>query len=252
MSRNSLLKPLFAIVMLALFAAGAEVKGQDTTFPVGNFTITVPSSSVPATLSVAKVAGYIEFFFDDSTYTVSQNGQIVVQGVYTATADQLVVQAMSGPNACATSIKGTYQWTFDGKVLNLTSVDDDCDGRVFLMSHPLTFAFSNGAYSSTMVSGDRSRELGTLSGDWQIEFTGDYYVLLVNGRVQVVGSYVISGDQVTMTDLSGPLSCAKEGNPTATFHWAMPDTQTLTFTAIDDQCEKRATVMSIHPFIKVE
>ena len=77
-------------------------------------------------------------FSADKTYHVTQNGELVVEGTYSGNHNQAVFQDTGGQYACSAS-DGKYTWKLDGDSLTFVKVEDDCNGRIgVLTGGPLT------------------------------------------------------------------------------------------------------------------
>ncbi len=77
-------------------------------------------------------------FSSDGTTTVRRQEQVVVEGVYSATKDEITITDKRGPMACIDAGPGKFQWKFDGKALTLKTIEDPCGGRASaLTSQPL-------------------------------------------------------------------------------------------------------------------
>jgi hypothetical protein len=86
--------------------------------------------------------------------------------------------------------------------------------------------FPNGAYSS---------------GDFTITFNADgTHLVSMNGDVVVKGSFVISGDQIELTDKEGQFAC--EGVK-GKYKWKAQE-KSLKFEKIEDECEGRGGALS--------
>ncbi|HXJ95458.1 MAG TPA: hypothetical protein VMT20_21655 [Terriglobia bacterium] len=72
-------------------------------------------------------------FSADKTYHVTQNGELVVEGTYSGSHDQAVFQDTGGKYACSAS-DGKYTWKLDGDSLSFAKVEDDCDGRIGVLT----------------------------------------------------------------------------------------------------------------------
>ncbi|MCA1576965.1 MAG: hypothetical protein LC794_06330 [Acidobacteria bacterium] len=62
----------------------------------------------------------------------------------------------------------------------------------------------------------------------------------------VEGEYTIEKDQITLIDKRGPLSCV-EGAAKGTYRWKY-ETETLTFTKVDDPCPGRSDALAAQPW----
>ena len=77
-------------------------------------------------------AGEISLQFDGGGhFKVNTGDQAVVEGVYTASADQITLTDKSGAWACSSKGEetGTYGWKYAGGTLTLSKVEDHCEGR---------------------------------------------------------------------------------------------------------------------------
>jgi hypothetical protein len=72
------------------------------------------------------------------TYTVADNGQILVRGKYSTTGSRITFGHETGSGACAKP--GTYRWSKTGKTLKFTRVSDSplCSGRSGVLAHTFT------------------------------------------------------------------------------------------------------------------
>jgi hypothetical protein len=72
------------------------------------------------------------------TYTVVDNGQILIRGKYSATGSKITFGHETGSGACAKP--GTYTWSKTGKTLRFTRVRESplCSGRSGVLAHTFT------------------------------------------------------------------------------------------------------------------
>jgi hypothetical protein len=72
------------------------------------------------------------------TYTVADNGHLLIRGKYSATRSKVTFGHETGSGACAKS--GTYSWSKTGKTLKFTRVHDSplCSGRSGVLAHTFT------------------------------------------------------------------------------------------------------------------
>jgi hypothetical protein len=76
-------------------------------------------------------------FAKGGTYTVSDNGHIVIHGTYVTTGSRVSLGHETGPAACAST--GKYVWKRTGKTLKFTRISDSaCVGRSGVLSHTFT------------------------------------------------------------------------------------------------------------------
>ncbi|MDX1993372.1 MAG: hypothetical protein SF029_13365 [bacterium] len=72
-------------------------------------------------------------------------------------------------------------------------------------------------------------------------YTGVYVTPEGEQQVFVEGHYSVEGDQITMTDESGPRACLE--TPTATYQWTFDGTQ-LSMHPVEDPCDERLSVLN--------
>ena len=63
------------------------------------------------------------------------------------------------------------------------------------------------------------------------------------GVTEVEGDYTVEGDQIKLTDKSGPWACTKAGEQTGTYRWEYAN-GTLAFRKMTDRCEGRAASLT--------
>ena len=103
--------------------------------PHGTYTITIASADL-ANGASSVLAGFWDLTFaDDSLFTVSKDGELVVKGTYSVVEDQLTFNDEEGLLACrAGQAIGLYKWALDGNALSLTPIEDQCDGRKAILA----------------------------------------------------------------------------------------------------------------------
>lgn len=104
------------IVLLTACGSAAPASStptESTPFPTGNFKAVNP-------LYAEEIR-----FFDNGIYGVVFRGEssIGYSGTYTITGDQLV---FDDPDTDCAGHSGKYNWTFDGKTLTLSVIEDTC------------------------------------------------------------------------------------------------------------------------------
>ncbi len=104
--------------------------------PPGTYTTTITGQDLP---DHPELQGNWEITFTSDSFTAALNGQVQVAGRIAVKQDQVTLTDVSGPGAATDSdAVGTYKWSFDGKVLTLTKVQDPNPNRTaVLTSHPL-------------------------------------------------------------------------------------------------------------------
>ena len=94
---------------------------------------------------------------------------------------------------------------------------------------------------------------GNFDGRWELTFTtGNMYHISKDGRLVVEGRLTSAKKQLTLTDEKGVLACTQQpGIETGTYKWSYRQPE-LTFTAVEDKCEGRRAVLTLHPWRKVK
>jgi hypothetical protein len=119
---------LAASVVAALALSSVALAGG--TLP-GKYTTTIKS---PAQLKGTWVLNLA----NGGTYTVADNGQLLIRGKYSTTGSKITFGHETGNGACAKA--GTYSWKKTGKTLKFTRVHDSalCSGRAGVLAHTFT------------------------------------------------------------------------------------------------------------------
>lgn len=120
-SRLNLLAAIALAASLFTTLGFASVTVEEK-FPVGKYAVG------PFTVS----------FESDGKMSVTRDGEIVVEGVYSVSKDEITLTDKKGSMACLEGGPGKFQWKFDGKALTFKTIEDDCGGRASaLTSQPL-------------------------------------------------------------------------------------------------------------------
>jgi len=115
--RVRLVLPVVVLLAISAGRAGAVSKFPAGTFTTGEWAVT---------------------FSANKTYQVTQSGKPVVEGGYTLGKDGVTFKDTGGQFACYDS-DGKYTWKIDNDTLTFIKVDDNCQGRIgVLTSGPLT------------------------------------------------------------------------------------------------------------------
>ncbi len=110
---------LAGVLALAASAAGSWAAEE---FPTGSY--------VTGDFSVTFIAA--------GGFSVTQNGEAVVEGTYKVTGHSIEITDQKGRYACTESSPGKYNWKLEGETLSFEKVADDCQRRTrTLASHPL-------------------------------------------------------------------------------------------------------------------
>lgn len=122
MSKRSglLLASFCAVMFLICVTAEASPGFAAVSFPLGEYTV-----------------GEFAIVFDEKgQFRVSKGGEMAVEGEYTVKSDQLELTDKRGPFSCAGAghETGIYKWKYEGEILTLSKVADECDGRSAAMT----------------------------------------------------------------------------------------------------------------------
>ncbi len=133
------------------YSVGQTVVGA---LPQGTYVTHIARGDIPTSFPppfVPLLVGHWEVTYADGHLTTAKDGSVVVEGLYAATQNQIALYKDKGSHSCdiqerdprvppgtpATAYSGTYNWTFDGKMLTLSKVADECAGRVVILTaHP--------------------------------------------------------------------------------------------------------------------
>jgi len=137
---------LLAIVTLALsFGSLAACSSAPSAPPPATYTTTLVEADVPSEFPEDVrdlLLGTWELALgNDNRYQVSKDGNLMLEGHYASTKDQIALTDEGGPAACLEPGQetGTYKWSVNGQTLTLTPMDDKCGGRsLVLTTHSLT------------------------------------------------------------------------------------------------------------------
>ena len=88
-----------------------------------------------------------------------------------------------------------------------------------------------------------------LVGDWEITFDEEHhYSTTKNGDfLAAEGNCTMTEDEIVFTDKSGAWACLSPDEENGIYKWAF-DGQTLTLTAVEDQCPGRTYAFTSRPF----
>lgn len=108
------------------------------------------------------------------------------------------------------------------------------------------------SYSATLVESEFKRldevDGARLTGIWLVQFlSGETFQMLFNGEVMVDGFWSFSNGRLTLTDLSGPLVCDRDGADTATYQVSIRGFS-ISLQAEVDPCPERSAVLNLGDF----
>ena len=83
---------------------------------------------------------------------------------------------------------------------------------------------------------------------YKLRFQGDRFTMLTEYDQEVaVGSFVVSGDRVTFTEVKSPVEC-KSQDPVYSYQWSF-NGKALTFSNANDKCLSRIMLMTENPWV---
>ena len=106
----------------------------------------------------------------------------------------------------------------------------------------VTSNFPLGRYGQVVTAAEAQFPL--VAGQWEFRFGADGLAGVFNpkGERMVLGSYVVRGDTLILTDVDGPMSCANVPNAaTAVLLWSLKGDQLLLTTLVDPCVPRRAS-----------
>jgi hypothetical protein len=101
--------------------------------PTGNYATTIKGDK---SLHGALNGRWVLSFAKAGTYTVADNGKIVIHGRFTTTGSTVGFGHETGPASCPTP--GRYTFKLTGRTLRLKRISDVCPGRMGVLAHALT------------------------------------------------------------------------------------------------------------------
>jgi hypothetical protein len=111
-----------------------------------------------------------------------------------------------------------------------------------------TFA---GTYTTSISEADVPPEGKDLVGIWEIMLSEqNQFTASKSGEIQSRGTYLVQNDHVSFADQDGPNACPKE--QAAGTYQVSYDVDTVTFTAVDDQCAGRKIILSSHALTRTK
>lgn len=131
--------PLLLLLPLLFLFSGFTLESQS--LPPGVYTVQIANENFPAKFPVegrAALSGKWELTLMEGDRTkLTKDGEVVVEGKYSATIDRFIITDETGTLSCAKETgkeTGTYKWTLNGDKLILKGIDDKCDGRRFILT----------------------------------------------------------------------------------------------------------------------
>jgi len=126
-----------ALLLLAAFShGGTAVRAQN--FSGVTLTVNITSDDVTGldpTVQVALIGSWTIAFDDNGGYAVGKDNTVTAAGLWQLNGNELTLTDVSGPLACSgDQATGTYAISYDGSTYAFTSIDDTCQGRMFLLT----------------------------------------------------------------------------------------------------------------------
>lgn len=130
---------LAAAALLLVFAFGrAGTAAHAQSFSGLTITLTVTSddaAGLSASDQLAVIGTWTIAFDDNGGYAVGKDNTVTAYGQWQLNGNELTLTDLGGPLPCTgDQATGTYAISFDGSSYAFTSIDDTCQGRVFLMT----------------------------------------------------------------------------------------------------------------------
>jgi hypothetical protein len=130
----------FAAIALLLLVAfgrgGTAIHAQN--FSGVTLTVNVASDDVAAldpSVQVALIGTWTIAFDDNGGYAVGKDNTVTAYGTWQLNGNELTLTDLGGSLSCSgDQATGTYAISYDGSTYAFTSIDDTCQGRVFLMT----------------------------------------------------------------------------------------------------------------------
>jgi len=89
-----------------------------------------------------------------------------------------------------------------------------------------------------------------VGGDWAITIgSKNQFRVREKGKVVVVGTYTVTGDQIAFSNERGIRACTEAGMEVGKYKWAY-DGKDLTLTKIEDNCEGRVNALATQSLVK--
>ncbi len=109
-----------------------------------------------------------------------------------------------------------------------------------------------GVYMTTFSPEEETSPSNSLRGDWELRFLeSNRFTLTRSGAGEPIqeGVLTVAQGQLVFPPAQGTYGCVALDPGTGTYKWAF-DGKTLTFTSLEDQCPRRVTQLTKHPWIK--
>lgn len=122
-----------------LFLVGFTVNPESP--PPGSYTMSVAEEDIPENVPAEARGNFVGKWqmtlSNEKKYQISRDGNMLVQGSFSVSAEKLTVTDEDGVLACTAqpgTETGTYKWAYKDEKLSFTAVDDKCEGRRFVLS----------------------------------------------------------------------------------------------------------------------
>lgn len=124
------------LLFVAFSRGGTAVHAQN--FSGVTLTVNVTSDDVagldPA-VQVALIGTWTIAFDDNGGYAIGKDNTVTAMGLWQLNGNELTLTDTGGSLACTgDQATGTYAISYDGSTYAFTSIDDTCQGRMFLLT----------------------------------------------------------------------------------------------------------------------
>jgi hypothetical protein len=131
----------FAVTVVAVAVLGLCSAALAASFPFGMYKTKIHSTALGGALNgtwTVKFGGLTPGG-DQSLYTVTDNGVVVIHGKDTIKATKITFNDLGGKDACmGAGTTGTYKFKLKGTKLRFTKVGDACAGRAVVFKGTFT------------------------------------------------------------------------------------------------------------------
>lgn len=111
--------------------AAEPPEAPPASFRPGTFTTDLSGSDVAGDTTL--VGAWRLSLAEDGSFRIHRDGQLAVFGSYTVEGDRITFHDEGGPGACDEPV-AAYRWSSRGEDLALSAIDDDCRGRITVLT----------------------------------------------------------------------------------------------------------------------
>ncbi len=130
---------LAATAVLLLVLVGFTAKPSSPRLGAYTMSVAVEDipSSVPDEVRSNFVGKWEMTFAKGNKYRISKDNNVIIEGRFAATKERLTLTDEKGVLACTQQPgieTGIYKWSYKGKKLIFTTVEDGCPGRQYILT----------------------------------------------------------------------------------------------------------------------